>query len=152
MNTIVRYLMMMSLLVGGSLGFPLAVPSERGLILDGFSVTDPQGDEVLLYQESYALVIGINDYTEWPTLPGVKKDVEEIKATLEAHGFTVVVEMDLNKVELDQVFSEFISLYGKDPENRLLFYFAGHGHTVNTSWGEELGYIVPVDAHFPNMT
>lgn len=104
-----------------------------------------------LYKDSHALIIGISDYTPgWPRLPGVRRDVEEVKAALETHGFNVVVEMNPDKVELDQAFTDFISRYGQGPKNRLLFYFAGHGYTVRTSYDEELGYIVPMDAPNPN--
>lgn len=47
-------------------------------------------------------------------------------------------------------FTDFISLYGQDLDNRLLFFYAGHGYTLKTAYGEELGYIVPVDAPNPN--
>lgn len=115
------------------------------------SITNAKGEQVLLYQNSYALLIGISDYTNgWPDLPGVKKDIDEVKKALEAQGFQTDVKMDLDKTELDQAFSIFINQYGNEPDNRLLFYFAGHGHTVKTTYGEELGYIVPRDAPNPN--
>lgn len=37
----------------------------------------------------------------------------------------------------------------KDEDNRLLFYYASHGHTEKMATGEELGYIVMVDAPAP---
>ncbi len=124
---------------------------EPIVLTRGLKVTDQRGEPVLLYKESHALIIGISNYTNgWPELPGVKKDVEDVKTVLESHGFNVVVKMDLDKVGLDQAFSRFISQYGGNPENRLVFYFAGHGHTVKTSYGEELGYIVPVNAPNPH--
>jgi len=127
----------------------LYIQNDRGEYAD--TVIDLEGKEVLLYEASHALVIGVSDYTNgWPSLPGVKKDVEGVKAALEAQGFKMVVRMDPDKSGLDQAFTEFISQYGQDPENRLLFYFAGHGHTVKTSYGEELGYIVPADAPNPH--
>ena len=121
----------------------------RGQEVD--AVFDSDGKPLVLYEGSHALVIGISNYTNgWPQLPGVLKDVEAVKTALEAQGFHVVLHTDLDKNGLDQAFTDFISQYGQDPENRLLFYFAGHGHTVETSYGEELGYIVPVDAPNPN--
>ncbi len=103
-----------------------------------------------LYKESHALIIGMSEYTNgWPKLSGVKKDIPEVKTALESNGFHVVVKIDLTRAELDQVFIDFITTYGQDSENRLLFYFAGHGHTLN-KFGETIGYIVPVDAPNPN--
>ncbi len=134
------------------LGLSVSAGAERGLSLGTQKkrVVDQEGEEVLLYRESHALVIGISDYTVWPKLPGVREDVGAVKAALEAQGFHVVVAMDVDKVGLDAAFSDFISEYGDNPDNRLLFYFAGHGHTVKTSYGEELGYIVPVNAPNPH--
>jgi len=132
--------------------------ADRGLLLNTdargqgpFKVSAPDGKDLLIYQESYALIIGGSNYTNgWPSLPGVKDDVEAVKQILEAQGFQVVMYMDLDKAGIDQAFTDFISRYGQDPDNRILIYFAGHGHTVKTSYGEELGYIVPVDAPNPN--
>ncbi len=120
----------------------------RGLGLVG--ITDQQGKEVLLYQESHALIIGVSDYTNgWPKLPGVRRDVQEVKTALEAQGFNVVVKMDLDKIAFAQAFDDFIDEYGHEPENRLLLYFAGHGHTRTLAYGGEMGYIVPADAPLP---
>jgi len=111
----------------------------------------PSGEKVTLYKASYALVVGNSLYRNgWPVLPGVKKDVELVRAALERNGFNVTVYNDLDKQQMDQAFTDFINKYGNQPENRLLFYFAGHGHTVKTSYGEQLGYVVPVDAPNPN--
>ena len=50
-------------------------------------IRDKSGEQVGLYENSYALVIGISDYTNgWPDLPGVKKDVVLVKEALEKHG------------------------------------------------------------------
>jgi len=139
------------MIVGGWPGSAFSAKTERALVLEEINITDKEGQQVVLYKESHALVIGVSNYTNgWPSLPGVQKDVEEVKTVLEAHGFNVVVKMDVDKIMLDQAFDEFISRYGHDPENRLIFYFAGHGHTVRTSYGEELGYIVPADAPNPH--
>jgi uncharacterized caspase-like protein len=111
----------------------------------------PTGEKVTLYKASYALVIGNSLYRNgWPVLPGVRKDVELVKVALEKNGFVVTMLMDLDKQQMDAAFTDFINKYGNAPENRLLVYFAGHGHTMKTSYGEMLGYVVPVDAPNPN--
>ena len=56
----------------------LIVPSVfaqvRGVV--PVPIKNPQGEQVLLYKESYALVVGVSAYEKgWPTLPGVLKDV-----------------------------------------------------------------------------
>ncbi len=114
-------------------------------------ITDNQGQEVGLYRQSHALVIGVSDYSEgWPRLPGVQKDVKAVSATLKGHGFNVEIVTNPTRAQLYQAFSNFINRYGQKIENRLLFYFAGHGHTRKLAYGEEMGYIVPVDAPNPS--
>jgi len=125
-----------------------SIERARGL---NVGITDQQGKQVVLYKESHALVIGISDYTNgWPKLPGVRRDVEAVKAALEAQGFNVVVKMDLDKNAIEQAFNDFINAYGHEPENRLLLYFAGHGDTRELAYGGEMGYIVPADAPLPH--
>lgn len=111
---------------------------------------DINGQSVSLYNQSHALVIGISQYTNgWPDLPGVKSDATAIKQALENKGFNVVLIENTTDQQLDDAIADFISRYGNETENRLLIYFAGHGHTIKTTYGEELGYIVPANA--PNL-
>lgn len=108
-------------------------------------------NNVQLYKQSHALLIGVSDYiNNWPDLPGVKEDIDAVKTALEYHDFNVVVVGNPTKFQIDDAISNFIARYGQGIDNRLVFYFAGHGHTVNTSYGEKLGYIVPADAPNPN--
>lgn len=108
------------------------------------------GSSTQLYTQSHALVIGISLYNNgWPPLPGVKSDVVAVKTALEDSGFNVVLLQDASKEQIDKSISDFINLYGQQQDNRLLVYFAGHGYTVRTSYGDQLGYIVPVDAPSP---
>jgi len=115
-------------------------------------IRDKSGKEVGLYDNSYALVIGVSKYVSgWPELTGVKKDIEAVKKVLENHGFHVRVLEDPDRDGLDKAFRDFISQYGRDPDDRLLFYFAGHGYTVTLAYGGDMGYIVPADAPNPNV-
>ena len=126
-----------------------AVAQERGIV--PVPIKNPQGQQVLLYQESHALVVGVSEYQKgWPILPGVLKDVELVKHALEDKGFHVVAVQNPSRNELRNSIEEFINRYGQDEDNRLLFYFAGHGHTLKLSYGEERGYFVPIDAPNPN--
>lgn len=107
--------------------------------------------DIDLYQESHALLIGVSKYSlDWPDLSGVRKDIQLLKPVLENQGFNTVIIEDPTKEELEKSITDFITKYGQRSQNRLLIYFAGHGHTIKTSYGEELGYIVPSDAPSPN--
>ena len=114
-------------------------------------ITDAKGKEVGLYRESHALVIGVSDYRSgWPQLPGVLEDVKAVRSALEKQGFAVETVTDPTREQLYQAYSSFINRYGQNVENRLVFYFAGHGYTQKQAYGEDMGYIVPVDAPVPS--
>ena len=120
----------------------------------GMSVTvqTASGKELTLYKDSHALVIGNGAYpvkNGWNPLPGAVNDVREVSETLESHGFNVTLEIDVTKAEFNKAFSDFIYESGKDKDNRLLFYYAGHGYTTKSATGEDLGYLVMLDTPHP---
>ncbi len=119
---------------------------ERGVVI----YKNPAGQEVGLYRNSYALVIGASEYQHWPKLPGVKEDVKSVRGALERQGFRVTVVEDPDRGALRRAFEDFINAHGGGVDDRLLFYFAGHGYTRKLSYGAEMGYIVPVDAPRPD--
>ena len=103
-----------------------------------------------IYAESHALVIGVSQYRNgWSNLPGVQEDVEEVSQSLAKNGFQVtrIDNPDLN--ELIIAIEDFIFEKGTNPENRLLIYYAGHGHTMTLGYGGEMGFLVPADAPVP---
>jgi uncharacterized caspase-like protein len=103
-----------------------------------------------LYAESYALVIGAAAYTNgWPRLGGVPADVRSVGAALRGAGFKVIEVMNPTLARLESSLRSFIAEHGQNPNNRLLIYFAGHGHTLKSAAGSQLGYLVPVDAPVP---
>ena len=114
-------------------------------------VKSDDGEEVGTFKESHALVIGASRYTKgWPELPGVAQDVRAVSAVLSKHGFSIDIVMDPTREQLTRAFESFINRYGFNEDSRLIFYFAGHGHTVKKAYGDDMGYIVPVDAPNPN--
>ncbi|MEI6174779.1 MAG: caspase family protein [Bacteroidota bacterium] len=109
------------------------------------------GSRTAVYKGSFALLIGMSNYDNGlPSLMGVSMDMAGIKQALENQGFMVILKLDIDLAGMEQAFSSFINTFGQDYDNRLLFYFAGHGYTLKTSLGEELGYIVPIDAPSPS--
>ncbi|MBF0588280.1 MAG: SUMF1/EgtB/PvdO family nonheme iron enzyme [Magnetococcales bacterium] len=98
-----------------------------------------------LYEESHALVIGIDRYSAgWPRLSNAVKDAEQVAAELEQRGFQVTLKRDLNAAALKEAMERFFILKGENPNARLLVWFAGHGTTEH---GE--GYLIPADAPLP---
>ena len=123
--------------------------SQRGMSV---TVRTENGEEFALYKDSYALVIGNGAYpvkNGWNPLPGAVKDVKEVAEVLESQGFNVTLKIDVTESEFDKTFSDFIYKSGKDRDNRLLFYYAGHGYTTKSATGEDLGYLVMLDTPHP---
>ena len=120
--------------------------SQRGM--KPIKVRTRTGKEIELYRDSYALVVGNGAYAAegMNPLKGAVQDVEEVAAVLEKHDFKVTLKTNLTKAEFDRAFAEFVLKSGKEKDNRLLFYYAGHGHTRKSATGENLGYLVMVDA------
>ena len=115
-------------------------------------ITDRLGRHIGLYTASYALVIGVSKYRAgWRELPGVDEDITAVETALKTHGFEVQVVRDPTGEALRRAFAHFIRRYGHAKEARLLIYFAGHGHTLRMSYGDQMGYIVPVDAPTPSQ-
>ena len=127
---------------------PIFAAETRGV--KRVEIKTSSGELVGLYEQSHALVIGVSDYTAgWPDLESVTKDVEAVSTALEGQGFNVEQVLNPTKRELAAAFGDFIDQYGYDPENRLLFYYSGHGYTQELH-GRQVGYLVPSDAPNPN--
>lgn len=104
------------------------------------------------YRESWAVVIGIDDYEHWPRLGYAVNDARGVEALLkEKFGFRDDHVFNLH----DRVASRanLLSLLGDylgDPrrvqrEDRVFVFFAGHGATRPLASGRDLGYIIPAD-------
>jgi formylglycine-generating enzyme required for sulfatase activity/uncharacterized caspase-like protein len=101
------------------------------------------------YAESHALLIGQSNYgSAWPTLETVPSELKKLEQALIDLGFKVTLMQDLkhDKRELESAFNDFIDKHGYDNDNRLLFFFAGHGYTLDDG---KTGFLVPVDAPDP---
>lgn len=98
--------------------------------------------QVTLYEKYYALVIGIDKYTNgWPVLNNAVGDAEKIGDALERKGIEVTRLLNPNSLQLKASLEEFYIVKGSSPETGLIVWYAGHGHTID---GE--GYIIPSDA------
>ena len=115
--------------------------AENGRGID-IVIKDSKGNQVGLYEESHALVIGIDNYTKgWSRLTNAVKDADAIAEELEKQGFEVTLRKDLRGTALREELRQFFVIKGKNSEARLLLWFSGHGHTLD---GE--GFLIPSDA------
>ncbi len=100
---------------------------------------------VVVAQKSYALVIGIDDYTAWPKLSRAVSDARLVGDALEKQGFEVTRKYNLKGEALTDGLRDFFAEKGHDPQTRLFVWYAGHSTTLDVR-GEKIGYLVPSDA------
>ena len=101
-----------------------------------------------LYSRSVAVIIGINQYEKWPGLEFATADARAVKAVLENSGFDEIVMILDGEATQRRILTELFDKLPKTVEHndRVLFYFAGHGQTEDLPGGGKRGYIIPVDA------
>lgn len=102
------------------------------------------------YESSRALVIGINKYQNASPLEYAVNDAKEIKDILiEELGFEDknVIYLTNSDATKSNILKSFLSFTSENVkvDDRLLVFFAGHGHT-KTGFRGEVGYLVPYDA------
>jgi hypothetical protein len=143
------FLIRLILLVGSLLAITqLALAQSRAI--SPVTIQIPDGEQVELYKGSYALVIGASNYQDnaWSDLSSVGEDVKAVRQALEGQGFQVQTVMDPTEDDLIDEINDFIDAHGYEQDNRLLFYYSGHGYTQERN-GRKFGYLVPVDAPNP---
>ena len=106
------------------------------------------------FKRNLAIVIGINKYSHGiPPLQAAVNDVTRLAEILEQeHGYTVrlLVNDDATKERLTRLLSEHLpNDIGTD--DRLLFYFAGHGIALDGDDGPA-GYVIPQDARLADRS
>jgi len=126
--------------------FPSFCHAARGSGVKLF-FKDSRGVDVGFYTGSYALLIGVSNYTAgWLNLEEVPGNLERVDRALKQRGFQTDVVLDPTGIQLKKAFQLFIKLYGREKNNRLLFFFSGHAFTGKNN---ENGYLVPTDAPNP---
>lgn len=107
------------------------------------------------YENCKALVIGINKYKNISPLVYACRDAEEVAKILKdkfnfaEEDITLLEDGKATKDHIMQAFHGFTQ-NNTNPDDKLLIFFAGHGHTITGNRGE-VGFLVPVDAK-PNDT
>lgn len=111
-------------------------------------VTAP-APEGRLFASSVALVVGIDGYAEAPPLEFAVRDAQSVAAKLRGFGFERVTELydgDATRAQILRVLAD--ELPGVlTPDDRFVFYFAGHGQTdaIRDGSQHEEGYLIPFD-------
>lgn len=138
------------------------------LIADGYSFASWDGSDFKIakggkapsekvsistdYQNSWAIVIGINDYAKWPKLQYAVQDANSIRDTLVNNlGFSndkvlTLTNADATRNNILALFHDKLGHGDLKKDDRVFVFFAGHGATRKLSSGRNLGYIIPVDS------
>ena len=121
-------------------------------VLPPLTKVESPSQEKDLYGKSFAIVIGIDSYEKWPSLEFAVNDAKAITKKLKETGFdhiTVILDKEATQRRiLTELFHELPEKVGCN--DRLFFYFAGHGQTEDLPKGGKRGYIIPVDGDVSN--
>ncbi len=125
---------------------PTIAQQSRGVKLNYL----PSGKAYYNYQDSWAVLIGINKYHHWQELDYAVKDAKAIKDLLiEEYNFqndhiTILTDGQATLQNIKRSLGSGLSnRVGKN--DRVLVYWAGHGQTVDLPTGGERGYLIPVE-------
>ena len=116
------------------------------LITFSFSITTED-----IYDNSYALIIGIDKYQNVRGLDYAVKDAVDIQTMLidifhfKQDNIVLLQNEEATKTNIIQEFSNITKEAGVN--DRLLIFFAGHGETETLPNGGEIGYLMPVDGN-----
>ena len=115
----------------------------------------PDGKALKLYDNSWAVVIGINKYQKWSALQYAVNDAKAVRDKLVTLGFPkehiiFLTDAQATKDRIERVLGdELRRKMGKN--DRVFIYFAGHGQTEDLPGDRQEGYIVPVDGDQSNL-
>jgi uncharacterized caspase-like protein len=108
------------------------------------------------YSNSWALIIGINDYKYASPLGYAVNDAEAIADILEKKfnfpkkNISLLINENATIDKIRKSFFEYTSTMKITPDDRLLVFYAGHGHTMTGKRGE-VGFLVPIDGNIENI-
>jgi uncharacterized caspase-like protein len=108
-----------------------------------------------LYSSSWAVVVGINDYQVWPTLNYAVNDARSVRSKLLDLGFdsAKIFELynrDATKENILRIVADELPRK-TGPNDRVLFFFAGHGQTEELHGGIKRGFLIPADGDLDNL-
>ena len=103
-----------------------------------------------LYEKSWAVVVGINQYPHagrsYPNLNYAVNDAKQVSEKLRDLGFEVklLLDKDATRQNIIKVLADEVGANAKE-NDRIVFYFAGHGATKEKADKTNMGYILPYD-------
>ena len=108
-----------------------------------------------IYDNSWALIIGINKYENVQKLAFATDDAIIMKEilmgsfNLPEKNIFLLLDQEATK---DNIIKEFSNIALKAQANdRVLVFFAGHGETMELPEGGQMGYLIPVNGDADNL-
>ncbi|MGH9559809.1 MAG: polysaccharide deacetylase family protein, partial [Terracidiphilus sp.] len=109
------------------------------------------------YRESWAAIVGIDDYANWQKLQYAVHDALGVKDTLiqkynfkPDHVFTLL-DGEATRKYILSLLGDKLGGAAVQHDDRVFVFFAGHGATRKLASGRDLGYIIPVDADLEDL-
>ena len=108
-----------------------------------------------IYDNSWAVIIGIDKYQNVPNLDYAGRDAEHVKSLLidkfnfPENNLRILVNDEATLMNMKNTLSEVSLSAGEN--DRVLIFFAGHGQTMELPDGGEMGYLMPVDGNLDNL-
>jgi hypothetical protein len=123
----------------------LPIFSEIKATTRGIHAVSPEGQNLFLYKDYHALVIGVSNYDHWPKLPHADDDAREVADKLKKLGYGVDLILDPGYKDLRDALNRLVYFAGKEENRAILVYYAGHGETELLADSTKMGYIIPRD-------
>ncbi len=124
-----------------------ATSSLAILALGLLGLVPPAASQSTLKGNSWAVVIGINDYMTAQRLRFAVADASAVADLLTRQGFTVTTlyNQEANRRNiLREIGTNLLNNVGD--EDRVLIYFSGHGMDLQKGQGARRGFLLPVEA------
>jgi hypothetical protein len=109
-----------------------------------------------IYQNSWAVLIAIDNYQYAKHLPYCVADAEAFRHYLTSLGgfaadhVFILYNEKATKSEIDTMLGTLLPKK-VGPNDRLLIFFSGHGQSVNLPTGGKMGYLIPVEGNSNNL-
>ncbi len=142
----------------------LALTATVGLVQSGLAqgkkglVVKPKSgplQDKTVYTNSYAILIGVGRYANLPKdrwLEYPERDALEMREVLIGnYGFlpdnvVTLINEKATKKSIDDALASWTDAKKIGKDDRVLFYFSGHGQTVKAPTGGDMGFLIPHDA------
>ncbi|MCF7912786.1 MAG: caspase family protein [Candidatus Cloacimonetes bacterium] len=137
------------------LSFNNAYTQERGIKIIAEDATTKEWEEISLYNQTHAVIIGIDNYPKLSANQQLSYAVSDAKAVENIlsskfifNKIYTLYNEQATKNNIEDILLNKLADISK--EDAVFVFFAGHGGQESTEWGE-IGYIVPYNGDFTDM-